>query len=200
MSTAHRIEHSSFDDFCELVKDGQKGDLIDGVIYMASPENTDANDIVGWLYTLLRLFAKRRDLGRVFFSRVAFQLDDTNGPEPDVAFVAKMNLHRVRRGRVTGPPDLAVEVVSPDSVERDYRQKRQQYERAGVLEYWIVDELKEKVTFLRLDRKGKYRVVRLESGRFRSVVLPGFWIRPEWFWLKSQPDALDALNEILDIN
>lgn len=200
MSTAHRIEHYSFDDFCELVKDGQKGDLIDGVIYMASPENTDANDIVGWLYTLLRLFAKRRDLGRVFFSRVAFQLDDTNGPEPDVAFVAKMNLERVRRGRVTGPPDLAVEVVSPDSVERDYRQKRQQYERAGVLEYWIVDELEEKVTFLRLDRKGKYRVVRLESGRFRSVVLPGFWIRPEWFWLKSQPDALDALNEILDSN
>ena len=39
----------TFEDFCFLVKDGQKADLIDGVIYMASPDNLDANRLSKWL-------------------------------------------------------------------------------------------------------------------------------------------------------
>lgn len=44
----------TFDEFCELVEDGQKADLIDGAIYMASPDNTDANLVNGWLFTVSR--------------------------------------------------------------------------------------------------------------------------------------------------
>ncbi len=36
-------------------------------------------------------------------------------------------------------PELVVEVVSPSSRERDYDQKPEEYLRAGVREYWIVD-------------------------------------------------------------
>ena len=35
----------TYDDFCALVHDDQKADLIDGVIYMASPENLEANEL-----------------------------------------------------------------------------------------------------------------------------------------------------------
>jgi hypothetical protein len=45
MSLPTRTPALTFDDFCLLVKDGQQADLINGVIYMASPENTDANDL-----------------------------------------------------------------------------------------------------------------------------------------------------------
>jgi len=46
------------------------------------------------------------------------------------------------------PPLLAVEVVSPDSVTRDYRYKRTEYAALEILEYWIVDPLESKVTVL----------------------------------------------------
>lgn len=46
------------------------------------------------------------------------------------------------------PPLLAVEVVSPESVSRDYRFKRSEYAALEIPEYWIVDPMKSKVTVL----------------------------------------------------
>jgi len=50
------------------------------------------------------------------------------------------------------PPALVVEVVSPGKVneDRDYRYKRSEYAARGILEYWIVDPLQERVTLLTL--------------------------------------------------
>jgi Uma2 family endonuclease len=187
----------TFDDFCALVEDGQKADLIDGVIHMASPENTDANDLFMWLGGLMYDFADERELGKVYGTRVAFRLDKHNGPEPDIGFVRKKRLHLVERGYVRGGPDLAVEIVSPDSVERDYDKKRRQYERAGVREYWIIDEIEQKVTLLRLGKDGKYKEVRPRKGVLHSKALPGFWLRVEWLWQSPLPKKRTVLREIL---
>ena len=45
-------------------------------------------------------------------------------------------------------PLLVVEVVSPDSVKRDYRHKRSEYAALEIPEYWIVDPLESKVSVL----------------------------------------------------
>ncbi|MBE9109578.1 Uma2 family endonuclease [Nodosilinea sp. LEGE 07298] len=45
-------------------------------------------------------------------------------------------------------PLLVIEVVSPDSVTRDYRYKRTEYAALEIPEYWIVDPLESKVTVL----------------------------------------------------
>jgi Uma2 family endonuclease len=45
-------------------------------------------------------------------------------------------------------PLLVIEVVSPDSVTRDYRYKRTEYAALEIPEYWIVDPLELKVTVL----------------------------------------------------
>jgi Uma2 family endonuclease len=165
---------------------------------MATPDNTDANDWFFWLACLMRLFAELRDLGKVYGSRVALRLDDRNGPEPDIVFVKKKNLKRVKRGHILGAADLVAEIVSPDSVDRDYVLKRAQYERAGIPEYWIIDELKNKVTLLRLDNKGTYREILPHEGRLYSKALKGFWIRPEWLWQEPRPNTLEVLQQILD--
>jgi Uma2 family endonuclease len=197
MASAPRIQRFTFDDFCVLVKHGQKADLIDGVIYMASPDNTNANELAAWLISLVYDYVQVKRLGKVYHSRVALRLDDWNSPEPDLLFMRTSRLHLVKKGFIAGPADLAVEIVSPESIERDYQKKRALFEAAGVLEYWIVDEMKHQVTLLRLSRKGKYRQVRPKNGELQSQVLPGFWFRPEWFWQDPLPMKMEILEQIL---
>jgi Uma2 family endonuclease len=45
-------------------------------------------------------------------------------------------------------PELVVEVVSPSQESRDYRYKRSEYAARGIMEYWIVDAIAQKVTIL----------------------------------------------------
>ncbi len=159
----------TFDDFCEMVREDQKADLINGEIYMASPENTDANELFLWLATLMNSFVRKRKLGKVYGSRVAVRLDDQNAPEPDILFVRTEHLDRVHRGRIAGPCDLAIEIVSPEQV----------------------------VHFLRLGARNRYREVRPQKGEYQSEVLTGFWLRPEWLWQDPLPDELDTIQQIL---
>ncbi len=60
------------------------------------------------------------------------------------------------------PAQLAVEIVSPSSVERDYKKKPLEYANKGIREYWIVDPLESKVT-----------VFQLVNGRYRERVFTG---------------------------
>lgn len=187
----------TFDEFCFLVKDKQKADLIDGVIHMASPDNLDANDITTWLSGLLYDFVVEGDLGKIWILRVAFRLDLKNAPEPDIGFVLKNRLHLAKRGYFDGHPDAAFEIVSPESIERDYIKKLQQYEEFGVREYWIIDEIEETVTLHRLNKKGKYQEVRPKSGIHHSEVIDGFWLDPKWLWQRPLPRKSTILKQLL---
>src|SRR5207249_3641743 len=140
VETEHRVW--TFEEFCDRIPEGLKADLIDGVIYVASPDNVQHYDIDIWLHILIRGYVKKRKIkGRLFGFKVAFRLGDHEGPEPDLAYLCPENVHRICRTYIDGPPDAAFEIVSPDSVVRDYQKKLKQYERAGVPEYWIIDPL-----------------------------------------------------------
>ncbi len=60
------------------------------------------------------------------------------------------------------PPLLAVEIVSPELIKRDYRYKRSEYAALEIPEYWIVDPQENKVTVLLLD-----------EGLYEETVLTG---------------------------
>jgi Uma2 family endonuclease len=186
-----------FDQFCLRIREDQKADLIAGVIYMASPENLHANDLGGLLAFLMRGIVEAHASGRVFSSRVAFKLDDENAPEPDIAFVAATRLGILREGYVDGPPDLSLEIVSPESVDRDHTTKQALYARFGVREYWIVDPLQQLVMLLRLGSRRRYRTIRPRGGRFHSDVLPGWFLDATWLWQDPLPAALPLLQQML---
>lgn len=66
----------TFEDFCVLVSEGRKADLIEGVIYMASPDSRRANQLTSLVDFLWRGFVSTRGLGgEVYVNRFAFQLD-----------------------------------------------------------------------------------------------------------------------------
>ncbi len=186
----------TFEDFVEIIPDGQKADLLDGVIYVASPENTDANRIDVWLTVLIAGYVEAKQLGQVFVSRVAYRITDKRGPEPDLGFLPKDREGARRRGFIAGPPALAIEIVSPDSVYRDYVQKRRIYEDAGVEEYWIIDPDQKRATFL-CRHKGRYRERKPVKHIWRSEVLPGFWLDVRWLWSTKRPRAFDVLSNLL---
>ena len=187
----------TFDEFYEIVREDQKADLIDGVIHLASPESLEGNDLVGWTLVVVRVFVRRRNLGHVYHERVAFRLAKHQSPEPDIAFVRKDRLHLAKSGYFNGPPDVAFEFVSPESVERDYEIKRLKYQEAGVLEYWIIDEHLQTVQLLRLGTDGLYMKAEPVDGRFESRAIAGFHLRPEWLWQSPLPDELQTVLDML---
>lgn len=98
---------------------------------------------------------------------------------------------------MTGSPDAAVEVVSRDSVSRDYIDKKRIYEKSGVSEYWIIDPLRQRMEFHRL-KQGKYQLVPLEDDHiFRSHVIPGFWLDANWLLADPLPNPYECLQELL---
>lgn len=58
--------------------------------------------------------------------------------QPDFLLVRQDRAAIIRDGRIYGPPDLIVEVLSPSNPEQDTVVTRAAYARAGVPEYWMV--------------------------------------------------------------
>lgn len=72
---------------------------------------------------------------------------------------------------VEGIPDMVLEVVSDNSVEKDTVELRRDYWEAGIPEYWLVDARREPLQFdiLRHTARG-YSVTRKQDGWVRSRV------------------------------
>jgi Uma2 family endonuclease len=188
----------SFEEFCEVIEDGQKADLIDGEIFLSSPDSVRANNLQSFIQVLLDGFSEAQGgLGSVYVSRVALRLGSRNGPEPDVAFVLREHSERVKLNHIQGAPDIVVEIVSEDSRHRDYVRKRALYQDAGAGEYWVLNPLDGAALFLRL-RNGEFESIELENGRyFRSGVLPGFWLDVRWLFQDPLPPKFECLQRIL---
>ena len=186
------------EEFYRLVPDGRKADLIDGVIFMASPDSLRANELTIFVCWLMKGFVETRGVGgSVLSSRFAFELSEIRAPEPDVAYVRPERVHLLAERGMRGGPDVAVEIVSRESRNRDYGEKRQLYQDAGVTEYWIIDPVQQRVEFLVL-QGGRYDIAPLEENRrFHSRALPGFWLDVQWLLAHPLPHATGCLEQIL---
>ncbi len=60
--------------------------------------------------------------------------------EPDLVYVSPERFHLLDDPRkITGPPDILVEILSPFSRKCDQETKFALCERTGVPEYWIIE-------------------------------------------------------------
>jgi Uma2 family endonuclease len=128
-----------------------------------------------------------------------------DGPsrEPDLLFVSNDNLERLGEKRFDGGPDLVVEIVSAGSVREDKVRKFDEYEQAGVSEYWIIDprQRQETAEFFQRDESGIYQPIEVdEVGVYQSYTLPGFWLNVDWLWMDPLPNHQLKLAEIVKDN
>jgi Uma2 family endonuclease len=70
---------------------------------------------------------------------------------PDILYFSKERTHLIGKKAMHGPPDLAVEIISPSSVDIDRTDKFAQYRDAGVAYYWIVDPIAKTIEAWRLE-------------------------------------------------
>ena len=92
--------------------------------------------------------------------------------QPDIAVICDKS--RLDDRGCRGAPDWMIEILSPDSAQRDLREKLALYERHGVREYWVVDPSQQVVLVFRLDQGSGYGkpVVFGPRDKAVSIVLP----------------------------
>ena len=165
-----------------------------------SPASTRHVRLSGWLWSLLNSYARRCNLGEVFGLELTTRMRTQEGSSrrvPDIMFVARDRLHLLQKNHLEGPPDLAVEIVSPESINRDWIEKRAAYETGGVREYWIIDLEAKKFEAFALSQQGKLvSIYNQPSGSFDSIVLPGLQFQIEWLWDENPPDQYDILKNL----
>ena len=116
------------------------------------------------------------------------------GREPDILFVSREHIDRLKETHLEGPADLVVEIINPESCARDRGEKFYEYEQGGVREYWLIDPLRRQAEFYRRDEDGIYRFMPADKeGIFRSLVLEGLWLKVDWLW--KLPTLLSVLKE-----
>jgi Uma2 family endonuclease len=189
----------SYEEFLDWADEDTLAEWVDGAIEMSSPANWNHQRTANFLNQVLSLFVEVFELGIVIPPPFQMKLSGKkeSGREPDLLFLAKANLGRLENGLVRGPGDLAVEVVSPESQERDRVTKFHEYRLGGVPEYWLLDPDQQQADFYRLTIQGSYRSQPLDpQGRYYSAALPGFWLKPAWLWLDPLPSSQDVLKLI----
>lgn len=141
------------DQLAALPGDGNRYELAKGVLLMMSPSGWRHGRVVGELHGLLWQHVRANALGTLFGAETGFLLseDPDTVRAPDLAFIAVENLpdEPPEGAYWPGPPDLAVEVLSPSDRTGDVDAKIRDWLTSGARCVWVVDPDLETVTVYR---------------------------------------------------
>jgi Uma2 family endonuclease len=171
---------------------------VEGVVIDVSPVTLKHDEIVGYLRELLRSYFALNRIGLVVGAPVVMQLDSMHSRrEPDLQVILKSNPAQKAMAAIIGPADICIEVVSPESLKRDYGDKFGEYQDAGVKEYWLIDPLRNTATFYRLNEDGIYMPQPLDtSNSYQTPLLPKLSIYVPIMWEEELPDIYMVTDSV----
>ena len=160
MSLPQKNEYYTYADYYSW-DDGKRWELIEGEPYAMSPAPTTTHQSVsGNLHRQLSNFLHGKPC-KVFHAPFDVRLNahdnDDTVVQPDLTVIC--NRSKLNDRGCKGAPDLVIEITSPSTARHDRVVKFNQYLKAGVLEYWIIDP----------DTK-TLQVCVLENGRYFTTV------------------------------
>ncbi len=162
---------------------------------MPSPVSLDHgqedDNVGGWLFHYRRL---TEGLGSGKNSTVI--LGEFGEVQPDCHLRIPQELGgqtRIERRYIVGAPELVVEIAQ-SSRDCDLNEKKADYERAGVLEYLVVELDRQRIHWC-IRRARRFAALRPgRDGIYRSKVFPGLWLDPAALFTRD----LDRLILVLE--
>jgi len=121
--------------------DGNRYEIIEGELFVSTSPGITHQVVSANLMFLIQRYLETNPIGMVL-ATLGVILSEYSGVIPDlVFFLDEQRDTIVSNDRLTGPPALVIEIVSPGSanVRRDRVAKLQLYAKHRVPEYWIVD-------------------------------------------------------------
>ena len=120
-------------DLDRMPDDGHRYELLDGTLIVSPAPGPSHQRAAVMLCHILEL-ACPEDL--IIFPNVGVRIGPRSALEPDVVVSRAADVSGVR---LTRPPLLVAEILSPDSALRDLNLKKAVYERFGIPSYWVID-------------------------------------------------------------
>jgi Uma2 family endonuclease len=134
MATAVRF---TYQDYLQLPED-RRYEIVNGELYIVPAPTPAHQAILRNLELALHRYVTDADLGIVLQAPCDVLLSAEDVVQPDVFFISTNRQSIMKEQYIDGAPDLVVEILSPATAARDRGVKLKLYERAGVLEYWLV--------------------------------------------------------------
>jgi Uma2 family endonuclease len=122
----------------KLPYDGNRYEVIDGVLYMSTSPSVFHQWIINRLLGLVGLPLQTAGFGYAFTGPIGVFMPGCDPIQPDFLIIRSERMSIIDEPRIVGVPDLIVEVLSPSHPQLDTTIKRGAYAKAGVPEYWIV--------------------------------------------------------------
>ena len=174
MSTA--VEKTYTPEDLLAMPDRKKYELV-AATWWSAPMSQLSSWVGGQVYTLLNIFVAEHQSGWVWPADQGYACyPDAPGKVryPDVSFIRKERLPDglTSEGYTHIPPDLAVEVVSPNDLAYEVENKVLEYLDAGVALVWVIDPEARTVHIHRRD--GSVGWLREEDELSGEDVVPGF--------------------------
>jgi len=161
------------EEYLQLPVDGQRYELVDGVVIM-TPSPLPEHQEIAALVTHLLISQLASAPGARVIPDVDVRLRENLVYRPDIVAFRPGVLPRGRR--IDFAPNLVVEIISPSSVASDWVTKRRDYEAAGVAEYLLIDPQQRRIVLFRL-RGGAFDAIDVD-GLTPLESLPGVVIDP----------------------
>ena len=149
-------------------------ELSDGRLIILPMPSLTHQRILGRFVHHAQVWLAEAQCGEIVFAAHPIQLWPGKYREPDA--MIWLNEHRAQMGeRESGPPDLAVEIISPSNEAHDTETKVREYAQAGIAEYWIIQPQTRSVSVYTLEGRAYRLVAQFGPGqRAQSLVLSGF--------------------------
>jgi Uma2 family endonuclease len=164
------------DQLLRMPDDGFRYELVEGALIKMSPTGFEHGDVSLTIAYLLKKHVSDKKLGVVLAAETGFRL--ASNPDtvlaPDTAFIRQEELDRIGRTKKfwPGPPDLAVEVMSPDDTMRKTDEKARLWLKLDARMVWVVNPSKKTVSQY---RPGEDVRVFAEADALDGLdVVPGF--------------------------
>jgi Uma2 family endonuclease len=122
----------------QLPDDGNRYEIIDGVLYMTTAPSAFHQWIIRQLARALFRQIDDAAIGTTLWAPIGVFMPGCDPVQPDLLVIRTADLGMIHDRRVYGVPALLIEVLSPSNPEQDLEMKRDAYAQAGVPEYWII--------------------------------------------------------------